>query len=218
MVSTTMTEKIPAKPNHFYGKHARIDSSSLRYKFMQALSLVLWGRKIEYMTWWQHAARSSSVMVFNKDAKLLLGRRDNSFDGNKKYSTIGGFVDNFETFAQATSRELKEESGLIIPPSAFTTANLFCIDQRRSSIKEQSEMPSVSTIYVYHISDDELKNLHTTNEFSEFIWVNEAELDTLYNNNELGFDHNYKMAKQAFAEGWHKGLPDQRIIHEGSTL
>lgn len=204
---------LPQKINHFYGRFARLERASLRFKLLQLLSLILWGRKIAYASWWVHAARSSSVMLF-KDGKLLLGRRANSLNGNLKYGIIGGFVDDFESFAETTSREIREETGLIIPPAAFTTANLFCIDQRRSTITEQDDMPNVSAIYGYHISDDELKTLTTTNEFSEFIWADEAALDALHTNGELAFEHTYKVLKQAYAEGWHEFIPLGRRIYE----
>ena len=138
------------KLKHVYGKYACISLKSWRFKVIQLVSLLLWGRKLQYASWWMHAARTCSVMMF-KDGKLLLGRRANSFEGNEKYSTLGGFVDNYESFAQATSREVFEESHMVIPPSAFTTANLFCLDQRESSISEQQNMPSVSAIFIYRM-------------------------------------------------------------------
>lgn len=201
------------KLKHLYGKHACLNRKDPRFKILQVLSLVLFGRKLAYGSWWLHAARSTGAMLF-QDGKLLLGRRDNSFDGNKKFSTFGGFVDNFETFAQATSRELREEVCLTIPPVKFNTRNLFCMDQRRSNISEQHDMPSVSTIYIYHPTKEELSTLATTKEVSEFKWVDEEDLDAMYKKGELAFEHNYKLAKQAFAEGWHLETPEFHIIHE----
>ena len=203
------------KLKHFYGRYACLRPNSWRFKVVQLVSLLLWGRKPQYLSWWVHAARSSSVMMF-KDGKLLLGCRANSFDGDKKYATLGGFVDNFETFAQALSREIREESNMIIPPAVFTTRNLFCLDQRRSSISEQRDMPSVSAIYIYHPTDDEVAGMAPTHEVSAFKWVDEAELDDMYNQGALAFEHNYKLAKQAFAAGWHLEPLEFHTILEGS--
>ena len=152
--------------------------------------------------------------MFFKEGKLLLGLRANSFDGNLKYSTVGGFVDNFETFAETISREIYEEASMTIPPTAFTTANLFCFTQGRSTIKEQADMPIVSAVYVHHLDDAALETLAPTTEFSEFIWVNEKDLDELYKKGKLAFAHNYNLAKKAFAEGWHEFIPLGHPIHE----
>ena len=204
------------KLKHMYGKYACLSLNSWRFKIIQLVGLILWGRKLQYGSWWIHAARTCSVILF-KDGKLLLGRRANSFEGNEKYSTLGGFVDNFETFAQAISREVYEESNMIIPPSAFTTRNLFCLDQRRSSISEQRNMPSVSAIYIYHPTEQELSRLGTTHEVSEFKWVDEAEFDAMHKKGTLAFEHNYKLGKQAFAQGWHLETPEFHTVLEGST-
>ena len=53
-----------------------------------------------------------------KDGKLLLGKRKGSH-GAGEYASPGGHLEHLESFAEASAREVEEETGLEIGPARF---------------------------------------------------------------------------------------------------
>lgn len=68
------------------------------------------------------------IAIINKDTKyILLGRKQKE----SKYRLIGGFVQPGETYECAASRELQEESSLIVAPERLQYEQSFVIDDWR---------------------------------------------------------------------------------------
>lgn len=59
-----------------------------------------------------------SALIFSKDGKLLMGKKDPSKGGvySDCWHIPGGGIDNGETLEQALQREIKEEVGIDISP------------------------------------------------------------------------------------------------------
>ena len=60
--------------NRLLGRYGALKRTDLRYRFIQSLGYLLYGRKIGYLSWWQHAGLSASVLLFHK-GKVLIGQR-----------------------------------------------------------------------------------------------------------------------------------------------
>ncbi|MCR5078528.1 MAG: NUDIX domain-containing protein [Bacilli bacterium] len=58
---------------------------------------------------------NSAGGVIEKDGKILLQRRSD----NGKWGLIGGLLEVNETYLEAATREVKEETGLIVRPTRF---------------------------------------------------------------------------------------------------
>ncbi len=63
-----------------------------------------------------------SALIFSKDGKLLMGKKDPSKGGvyPNSWHIPGGGVDERETLEQALIREVKEEVGIDIDPATIT--------------------------------------------------------------------------------------------------
>lgn len=57
-------------------------------------------------------------VLVTKDGKLLLGKRKGSH-GAGEYASPGGHLEHLESFAEASAREVEEETGLKIGPVRF---------------------------------------------------------------------------------------------------
>ena len=182
-----------------WGKRARLVRGSFRYKLMQGISTVLWGRKIGYLSWWYHSSRAAGV-IFHHNGKVLMGRRAGIIDASGKLSLIGGFVDGQETSAEAVSREVWEETRLKIPAATFANSPLFAHTEGFGDIDEMTEMAQVVVWYTYELSDAEVAALQLTEEVSEYVWVTPQNLETLNDAGEIAFWHHHKLAKDFFAQ------------------
>ena len=180
-----------------WGKQARLVRGSFRYKLMQGISQILWGRKIDYLSWWYHASRAAGV-IFHHNGKVLMGRRRGTLDAPGKLSLIGGFVDNKETSPQAVSREVWEETRLKIPAEAFANSPLFAHTEGFGDIAEMTEMAQVVVWYTYELSDEQVAALELTEEVSEFVWVTPQNIETLNSQGEMAFWHHYNLTKEFF--------------------
>jgi ADP-ribose pyrophosphatase YjhB (NUDIX family) len=66
--------------------------------------------------------RAARVMLVDADRRVLMFRgRDPGRPGVKYWFTAGGGLDEGETPAEGASRELREETGLVVPPEQFGT-------------------------------------------------------------------------------------------------
>ncbi|MBA44627.1 MAG: hypothetical protein CMF62_11590 [Magnetococcales bacterium] len=183
-----------------WGKQARLVRGSLRYKLMQGISKILWGRELGYLSWWYHASRAAGV-IFHHNGKVLMGRRRGTLDASGKLSLIGGFVDDQETSAEAVSREIWEETRLEIPASVFTNSPLFKHTEGFGDIAEMTEMAQVVVWYTYELSDEQVAALQLTEEVSEFVWIDPQNIETLNDAGEMAFSHHYNHTKEFFRRG-----------------
>ena len=197
---TDEVEFAQTKLNKALGDFGVLKPKSLRYKFMQYMGYVLWGRKLGYMAWWPRAGRSSGVLLCHK-GKVLLGRRRNMMDGNGKYSWPAGFINKGETSGQGLSREIWEETRLKISAENFTVETLFYIREQFGNIAEMHDSDTISLSYYHHIDEAALADLQETNEMHDFKWVDESELDEMHQRGELAFGSEYKAIKHGFKLG-----------------
>lgn len=193
-----MTQK---RTPHKWGPRARLVRGSFRYRLMQGISYLLWGRKLGYLSWWYHSSRAAGV-IFHHNGKVLMGRRAAVMDAAGKFSLIGGFVDDKETSPQAVSREIYEETRLKIPAEVFENSPLFAHTEGFGDIAEMTDMAQVVVWYTYELSDDEVAALEFTEEVTEYMWVTPQNLEPLWDNGngELAFWHHYKLAKKFFEQ------------------
>lgn len=187
------------KLNKLLGRYGQLRPDSFRYKFIQYLGYLLWGRKIGYLSWWQHAARTSSVMFFHK-GKLLLGKRSADMpDRPNTYGLIGGFVDGLETFAEGLSREIKEECSLEIPSESFRWKDVFNIHDGTSSLSEQATFPVTQAQFIYNLSTEQVNKLTPTKEVTEFLWVDADMIEDLQTRGLMSFQSQREAIEKAFA-------------------
>ena len=188
--------------NKKLGKYGQLRPDSWRYKFIQNLGYILWGRKLGYLSWWQHAARTAGVMFFH-DGKMLLAKRAAHMpDRPNTYGWIGGFIDGYETFAEGLTREIKEECGLDIPPENFAWKNLFNIYDNITSLKEQADFNVTQAWFIYHLSAEQVAALTPTHEVTDFLWVDEPMLADLNANGLLAFKEQQETIEAAFYEAY----------------
>lgn len=181
-----------------WGKQARLVRGSLRYKLMQGISKLLWGREIGYLSWWYHSSRAAGV-IFHHNGRILMGRRAGVLDKPGLLSHFGGFVDDQETSPEAVSREIYEETRLKIPASVFENSPLFKHTEGFGDIAEMTEMSMVVVWYTYELSDEQVAALQLTNEVSEYVWVDDQHaLEHLNNQGEMAFWQHYELAKEFF--------------------
>ena len=185
--------------NKILGKYGQLRPDSLRYKLIQYVGYFLWGRKLGYLSWWPHAARTAGVMFFH-DGKLLLGKRAATMpDRPNTYGLIGGFVDDFESFAEGLSREIKEECGLDIPPENFPWKKVFNVNDGVSSLKEQADFSITQVWFIYHLTAEQVENLTPTKEVTEFLWVDQDMIADLNAHGHLAFQEQRANIEAAFA-------------------
>jgi 8-oxo-dGTP pyrophosphatase MutT (NUDIX family) len=188
--------------NRLLGRFGALNKTDLRYKVIQAVGYLLYGRKIGYLSWWQHAGLSASVLLFHK-GKVLVGKRRNMLDANGKYCGIGGFIEmeRRETFESGLVREVWEETRIRLDQSKLTPANLLSINMWYGDIYELRDMAQVGLTYIYHLTDDEAAQLEETDELHAFIWADAAALDDLFDKNMMAFAGEYRKMRRAFDEG-----------------
>ncbi len=194
------TEFAQTKLNSKLGSFGVLKPSSLRYKFIQYLGYLLWGRKIGSLSWWPRAGRSSGVLLCN-NGKILIGQRRNMTDQNSKFSWPAGYADKGENLAQGLSREIWEETRLKIGAENFNLDTLIAIREFYGDIAEMHETDSIALSYYYFLPDSELANIEETHEMHNFKWVDEAELDQIFNRGEMAYTGEYNIMKKSFKDG-----------------
>ena len=187
------------KINKALGKYGQLDPTTWRYKFIQLLGYIFWGRKLGYLSWWQHAARCAGVLFFHNGKLLLAKRSPHLPDRPNTYSHIGGFIDGLETYAQGVSREIKEECGLDIPPESFPHKNVFEIRDGIMNLTEQDNVPFTEMTFIYSLSEQQVKSLKTTSEVTEFLWVDQAMLEDLQARGLVAFQRERETMERVFA-------------------
>lgn len=202
---TDEVEFAQTRLNKALGDFGVLKPQSLRYKFMQYMGYVLWGRKLGYLAWWPRAGRSAGALICC-EGKVLLGRRRNMQDGNGKYSWPAGFINRGETSPQGLAREIWEETRLKIPAEVFNMDTLFFIRERFGNIAEMHDSDTISLSYYYHLPESEKANIQETNEMHDFRWVDQTELNAMRDNGLLAFESEYKAITYAFE----KGIPQKK--------
>lgn len=114
----------------------------------------------------------SRAILYNKEGKVLLGRRVKNY-GVGKYALIGGLPENNETPEQTIIREVKEELGITFKPELFKEA----VDK----IAEE-KVPWLVTFFFGKIEGEPDIN---PNEVSDIIFVSQDDLDEY----DIAFNH-----------------------------
>ena len=80
-----------------------------------------------------------SAIIFSKDGKVLMGRKDPSKGGvySDYWHIPGGGVDQGETLKHALTREVKEEVGIDIRPYSIVSVPIIDTGEQRKSSKIQ---------------------------------------------------------------------------------
>lgn len=119
-------------------------------------------------------AYSTDAAIFNNSKILLIKRGHYPFEG--LWALPGGFMDMDETPEHAASRELEEETGLIIKNlKQFRTYGTIDRDPRHRTI---------TTVFYHQLKDGESSNIKAGDDAAEAQWY---DIDDLPN---LAFDHN----------------------------
>lgn len=185
--------------NKALGRFGSLKNNSFRYKLVQFIGYALWGRKLGYLSWWPHAARSAGVILVN-NGRIVLGRRSSLMnEGAGKYSVIGGFVDPGETYAEGVVREIYEETSVRMDVALFQrTPDM--LRELHVSIREQYDMDLTAFYYVQAISDADLAKLTLNEEVDDFVVVTEAEYRALVQADMLAFPNEVSIIDEAFAK------------------
>lgn len=116
-----------------------------------------------------------AITVNDKNQVLLVKRAPHLTNGGK-YAIPGGFLDRDETTAQATLRELKEETG-------YTGKIKFLFQIVDNPNRPKEDRQNVDFRYVVEVIEGEKKD---NNEVSEIEWF---DIDQLPSEEERAFDH-----------------------------
>jgi len=141
------------------------------------------------------------IFTYNKGLKILANKRGKACPNNiGKWNCPCGYLDYDETLQQACSREIKEETGLIIDPSLL---EFLWID---SSPKGKTQ--NVSVAFFSYESNYENQILTTEfadlDEVEEIKWIGIEELDKY----DWAFEHNYSIIRISL-EYFKKLLPEE---------
>lgn len=186
--------------NKALGRFGSLKPKSFRYKLVQALGYLLWGRKLGYLSWWPHAARSAGVILVC-EGRIVLGRRSAQMtDGSGKYSVIGGFVDPGETFADGLIREIREECGLVLSASLFRRPPDM-LREFHVSIREQYNMDLTAFYYIQAITREQAAQLKPSAEVDDFILVDAAAYRSLVAADKLAFRNEVSVIDEALQKG-----------------
>lgn len=106
--------------------------------------------------------KSSRLLIINENLEVLLFQffhENDALAGQKYWATVGGGVENGETFEQAACRELYEETGIVRDDVGI------CVDTRNFEMLLPSSEIVISNerFFVIFVKDDEIK----TNNWSD---------------------------------------------------
>lgn len=187
------------RANKALGRFGALKPPSFRYKLVQLIGYLFWGRKLGYLSWWPHAGRSAGV-IFTCNGRIVLGKRSAKLsDGCGKYSVIGGFVDSGETFAQGLVREVLEESGLVLDAALFNRPPDM-MREMRICLREQYDFDQTAFYYVHALTPAQVAQLVPGAEVDQFILVDEAAYRTLIAEGQMAFRNEVSVIDEAFAK------------------
>lgn len=134
--------------------------------------------------------KSSRILVINENLEVLLfqfSHKDDALTGQTHWATVGGGVENGETFEQAACRELFEETGI-----ARNDVGDFIATRHFEMLLPNSEIViSDERFFVIFVKEHEVKTSHWTDHEKQVInksnWWNLADLRKT---NETVFPHN----------------------------
>lgn len=127
-----------------------------------------------------------SALIFSKDNKLLMGRKDPHGGGvyPDAWHIPGGGVDEGETLQQALIREIKEEVGLDITPYQLTPVQIIGHGDSEKTLKNTGEKVLCHMdfhrfeIHIDSRNADEIP-LRLSDDLVETRWFSKTELETV---------------------------------------
>lgn len=139
-------------------------------------------------TYWISRAVAAVGIVYKKDEtgiSFLAGLRGKGCpDFNGCWNLICGYLDFDETIEMAASREVREETGLDIPPDEWV---LITVNSDPKSDPRQNVVFRFITKYYPSYGDFDLSNCEP-NEVEDVRWIHESEIDSYdwaFNHKEL---------------------------------
>lgn len=134
--------------------------------------------------------KSSRLLIINENLEVLLfqfSHKDDALAGQKYWATVGGGVENGETFEQAACRELYEETGIVRDDVGK------CVETRNFEMLLPSSEIVISDerFFVVFVKDDEIKiNNWSDHEKKVISKSNWWKLDDLRETSETVFPNN----------------------------
>ena len=116
------------------------------------------------------------ALAINDKDEVLLVKRDPSIHMGGKYTIPGGFLDRGEDAAEATLRELKEESG-------YNGKVIRLIQVNDSPLRPKEDRQNVDLIFLVKVMGNREKH---DKEVSDVSWFSE---ESLPSDKEFAFDH-----------------------------
>lgn len=116
----------------------------------------------------KHQIRASINVLFIRNGRILLSRRQNKGWGDGMLCIPGGHVEAGETPRQSAVREIKEECGIDIAEDRLV---FFCVAQRKSGEHEY-----VAYEFTVQLRDTEEPINAEPDECSELIWLDPRKL------------------------------------------
>ena|SRR3989344_2356669 len=124
-----------------------------------------------------------SALIFSKDGKLLMGKKDPSKGGvySDCWHILGGGVDEGETFEHALKREVQEEVGIDISPYRIVPVPFVDSGTAEKILKETGEKVLCTmefNRFEVHIDDKNAEeiNLRPTDDLVEMRWFSKEDL------------------------------------------
>ncbi|MCQ2213928.1 MAG: NUDIX domain-containing protein [Bacteroidaceae bacterium] len=120
-------------------------------------------------TFYFNSASATAVIITNERGELLLCRR--AFDPAKgTLDIIGGFVDPGESALEAIVREIKEETGIQVPPSELT----FLFSLPNTYMYSGLLLHTCDSIFSVQIPS--ATTIHASDDVAECFWVSPADV------------------------------------------
>lgn len=117
--------------------------------------------------------------------QVLMVRRSN--DPYKDMLCLpGGFVNVNETLLDASIRELKEETGLVVPPNKVEFVHIF------DEVDRDPRGRTITALHRYHFKTRKPPEVNGADDAADAAWYNLFDLLDM-NPSEFGFDHHYML-------------------------
>ena len=157
----------------------KIKLNEWRYKVAQFALRLIYGRPYHYISPWTGVGACTGL-ILHCDGKILLSLREGDIEDSGTWSIIGGFLnmDDHETFAQAITRELKEETGLELEPTLFPDSAIKHTFIEHGLDYIELENYARMGVYFWHeITMEEFDSLQTKDETAAFKLVTQEEFE-----------------------------------------